>query len=313
MKRFNKTAGKDIHQEVTNKIVAILENGDEDWSKRFAPPVSEYGIQPLRHDCKTPYQGINTLILWAAALEKGYKIPVWLTFNQIKAYGGSVKSGEKATSVVFFKAYPKETIGDDGEKKTDKVLVLRHYNVFNVCQTEGLPERFHATRETFQNADARDAALDAFVQATGITIHHGASGAAYYPSEDVIRMPDFEYARDKEAYYATLFHEMVHWTKTEKRCNRPFAAKHNDDNYAREELVAELGAAFLCAHFGIASEMRKDHAAYLKHYLAILKADKRAIFKAAADAQKATSFLLKLGGLGADTESDTAEEGKEAA
>lgn len=133
------------------------------------------------------------------------------------------------------------------------------------------------------------------MKGTGATIYHGGNAAFYAPSRDVVQLPPFEAFKDKESYYATALHELTHWTKAKGRLERDFSAKRfGDTGYAREELVAELGAAFLCADLGITPEIREDHAAYLGHWLSVLKEDKRAIFSAAAHAQRAADYLKGL-------------------
>ena len=136
---------------------------------------------------------------------------------------------------------------------------------------------------------------DRFVKATGAAIHHGGNQAFYAPSRDTIQLPPFEAFKDKESYYSTALHELTHWTKHETRLARDLGRQRfGDEGYAREELVAELGSAFLCADLGITPDIREDHAAYLGHWLSILKNDTRAIFSAAAHAQRAADFLQQL-------------------
>jgi len=157
---------------------------------------------------------------------------------------------------------------------------------------DGLPTHYYVQPESPLPLSERIGAVDSFIRATGATVRHGGNSTYYSPGTDTIQLPPFEAFRDKESYYATGLHELTHWTKHEKRLNRDFGRKRfGDDGYAREELVAELGAAFLCADLGITPEIRDDHAAYLGHWLSILKEDKRAIFSAAAHAQRAADYL----------------------
>jgi len=173
---------------------------------------------------------------------------------------------------------------------------LKAYTVFNVEQIDGLPAHYLARAEEAQaNPDEQIAAAEAFVAATGATIGHGGNQAFYAPGPDRIQMPDFAAFRDAQSYYATLAHELTHWTRHERRLDRDFGReKWGDAGYAREELVAELGAAFLCADLGLALEDRDDHAAYIASWLKVLRHDKRAIFQAAAHAQRAADFLHGL-------------------
>jgi len=175
--------------------------------------------------------------------------------------------------------------------------VVRSYivTVFNVEQIDGLPAHYHATIENPLPLSERIEAADAYLAATGASIGHGGNRAYYAPGPDTIQLPPFEAFKDKESYYATALHELTHWTKPAHRLGRDFSAKRfGDSGYAREELVAELGAAFLCADLGITPEIRADHADYIGHWLAVLKEDKRAIFSAAAHAQRAADYLSGL-------------------
>ena len=172
---------------------------------------------------------------------------------------------------------------------------MKGYTVFNVEQVDGLPAHYYAQPENPLPLSERIAHADAFMAGTGATIQHGGNSAFYAPSRDVVQLPPFEAFRDKESYYATGLHELTHWTKAKHRLDRDFSAKRfGDHGYAREELVAELGAAFLCAELGITPEVRQDHADYLGHWLTVLKEDKRAIFSAAAHAQRAADYLNGL-------------------
>ena len=162
-------------------------------------------------------------------------------------------------------------------------------------QVDGLPAHYYAQPENPLPLSERIAHADAFITGTGATLQHGGNSAFYAPSRDVVQLPPFEAFRDKESYYGTALHELSHWTKPKHRLDRDFSAKRfGDHGYAREELVAELGAAFLCAELGITPEVREDHAAYVGHWLTVLKEDKRAIFSAAAHAQRAADFLSGL-------------------
>ena len=169
---------------------------------------------------------------------------------------------------------------------------LKSYTVFNVEQIDGLPERFYAQTPPVANEHDRNMMAEAFFHNTGVSIEHRCNSAYYSPDRDTVRMPPFERFRDGEAYYGMLSHEVTHWTKHPTRLDRDFGRKRfGDDGYAMEELVAELGAAFLCADLGIAPEPREDTAAYIQSWLKVLKNDKHAIFTAASHAQKASDFL----------------------
>ena len=172
---------------------------------------------------------------------------------------------------------------------------MKGYTVFNVEQVDGLPTHYFAQPANPLPLSERIENADRFMTNTAATIHHGGNRAFYAPARDAIQLPPFEAFKDKESYYATALHELTHWTKPKSRLDRDFSAKRfGDHGYAREELVAELGAAFLCAELGITPEVREDHAAYLGHWLTVLKEDKRAIFSAAAHAQRAADYLSEL-------------------
>lgn len=286
----------DIYTRITNQIVAELEQGVRPWMKPWdaahvAGPVS----RPLRGN-GVPYAGINVLMLWVAAMEKGYAAPIWMTFRQAKELGAHVKKGEKGNLVVYANTITRtETDETTGDEETREIPFMKGYSVFNVEQIEGLPAHFYARAEPRLNPDERIAHAEGFFASTSADIRHGGNRAFYTPSGDFVQMPEFESLRDAPAYYATLAHECTHWTRHEKRLDRDFGRKKwGDEGYAMEELVAELGAAFLCADLELTPHVREDHAPYIAGWLKVLKEDKRAIFSAAAHAQKAADFLHGL-------------------
>jgi antirestriction protein ArdC len=222
-----------------------------------------------------------------------FSAPIWMTFRQAIELGGHVRKGEKGSPVVYANSISRtETDEATGDATERSIPFLKAYTVFNVEQIEGLPGHFYARAESTRNPDERIADAEAFFAATRADIRHGGDCAYYSPALDYIQMPDFTAFRDAQSYYATLAHEATHWTKHQNRLDRDFGRQRfGDDGYAREELVAELGAAFLCADLGLRLEDRDDHAAYIGHWLAVLKEDKRAIFAAAAHAQRAADYL----------------------
>lgn len=182
-----------------------------------------------------------------------------------------------------------------GETVERDLFFMRGYTVFNAEQVEGLPERFAVPAPPVVHPEERVGYADAFFRSTGAEVRHGGTRAYYALLSDAVQMPPFVAFKDKESYYATLAHEVAHWTRHPKRLDRSFDQKaRGDEGYAREELVAEIAAAFLCADLGLALEPREDHAAYLASWLTVLRNDKRAIFQAAAHAQKAADFLHAL-------------------
>ncbi len=287
---------EDIYTRITNQIVAALEQGIKPWTQPWnashaAGPVS----RPLRHNGQ-PYAGINVVTLWASAMERHYAAPIWMTFKQAKELGGTVRKGEKGSPVVYANTLTKtERDEATGEEVDQTIPFMKGYTVFNIEQIEGLPAHYYAPAKQQLNPDERIAVADAFFTETGADIRHGGNSAYYCPPEDFIQMPAFESFRDAESYYATLAHECTHWTKHKSRLDRDFGRERfGDAGYAKEELVAELGAAFLCADLGITLEDREDHAAYIGSWLKVLKDDKRAIFTAAAHAQRAAEYMHVL-------------------
>ncbi len=281
----------DIYTRITNQIVAYLEVGVKPWTQPWQSAGGTVS-RPLRHNGE-PYAGINVLTLWCSSMERGFNSSTWMTFKQALQLGGAVRKGEKGSPVVFASSMTKtEENSSTGEEQERKIPFLKSYTVFNVEQIDGLPERFGERAEIIVNSDERVAHAEIFFAATGALIRHGGDRAFYAPGPDLIQMPHFEAFRDAQSYYATLAHEATHWTSHKTRLDRSFDQKRfGDDGYAREELVAELGAAFLCADLGITLKQRTDHADYLGFWLKVLKEDKRAIFSAAAHAQRAIEFL----------------------
>lgn len=285
----------DIYTRVTEKIVADLERGVRPWMKPWnAEHAAGRITRPLRAN-GLPYKGINILMLWAEAFAKGYACPIWMTYRQALELNGQVRKGEHGSLVVYADRFKRIETGERGEEIDREIPFLKGYTVFNCEQIDDLPPHFYA-RAVPPAADLqRIQPAEAFAAKTGATIRHGGSQAYYSVHNDYVQMPPFECFRDAEGYYATLLHELTHWTRQESRLNRDFGRKRwGDAGYAAEELVAELGSAFLCADLGITPEVRDDHASYLASWLNVLKSDKRAIFTAAAHAQRAADFLYAL-------------------
>jgi antirestriction protein ArdC len=251
-------------------------------------------LLPLRHN-GTAYRGVNVLSLWMAALAKGYRAPIWMTYLQALDLGGAVRKGEKGSLTVYADTMTrKETDTRTGEETEADIHFMKGYTVFNVEQIDGLPTHYYAKPEPLTQTLPRIARAEGFFTATGARIAHDGDRAYYARGTDHVQMPPFEAFRDADSYYATLAHECTHWTGHASRLERVFGKRFGDDAYAAEELVAELGAAFVCASLELTPELRADHASYLDHWLTVLKADKRAIFTAAAHAQRAADFLKSL-------------------
>jgi antirestriction protein ArdC len=253
----------DLYRRITGKIVADLEQGVRPWHRPWNAGNMEGRVtRPLRHD-GIPYQGINTIVLWMAAVTNGYGSPFWFTFRQAKELGGNVRKGEHGELVVYADRIIRHETGDQGEDTERAIPFLKGYTVFNAAQCENLPAPYSAPIETPALPVAqRLEAADRFFAATGAVIRHGGNRAYYAEGADLIQMPPFETFRDAESYAATLAHECIHWTKHETRLARDLGRKRwGDEGYAREELVAELGSAFLSADLGLTPEVRDDHAA----------------------------------------------------
>ena len=207
-------------------------------------------------------------MLWASAMEKGYNCPLWLTYKQAAELGGQVRKGEKGSLVVYANTFTKTGTDEQGAEVETEIPFMKGYTVFNAEQIDGLPAHFYATVPPLNNDITRLESAERFFASTKATIQHGGNRAFYSPDRDIVQMPELNTFRDAESYYATLAHEMTHWTRHASRLDRDLGRKRfADAGYAMEELVAEIGAAFLCADLGITPETRDDHAAYIASWL----------------------------------------------
>jgi antirestriction protein ArdC len=273
---------KDFYQNVTDRIVAAIEAGTPPWVR----PWSVSDQRPKNAATNRLYRGINSLLLGLEAQAHGYTSSAWLTYRQAAALKAQVRGGERGTSVVLYKLHEVDDAKAEGEKRV--IPLLRSFTVFNVAQIDGLPQPTQPTRPTL----AWDSHLEAelVLSSSGAEIHHGGEHAYYHRGQDVIHLPPCRSFAERGAYYAVALHELVHWAGHPTRCNRDLSGRFGNDSYAVEELVAELGSAFLCAHCRI--DGRLQHAAYLHSWLQVLKSDKRAIFTASAKAQQAADYVL---------------------
>lgn len=291
----------DVYQRITDQIVTALERGVRPWHQPWNAEHSAGRItRPLRGN-GVPYQGINVVMLWSAAIARGYAAPIWMTYRQALELNAHVRKGEEGSLVVYAdKIIRTETDSDTGEEAERAIPFMKGYTVFNVEQIEGLPEHYYGKPPARTDSVQRIERAEAFFAATGATVVHGGSRACYVPSTDNIHMPCIDFFRDAESYYATLAHETTHWTRHETRLNRDFGRKRfGDEGYAMEELVAELGAAFVAADLELTPEdrnngVRDDHASYIASWIKVLKNDKRAIFTASSHAQRAADYLNGL-------------------
>jgi antirestriction protein ArdC len=272
-------AARDLYAEVTEQIVAALAQGVAPWAPSHTPaPLT----LPRNGATGRPYSGLNVLLLWIAG--RRYASPEWYTFNQARALGACVQKGERGTAVTLWR----EVTRRDAETGEDeRVPLLRRFVVFNHAQIAGLPT---APDEAARHgAWERVEAAEALVQRTGACVTEDAVRPHYLPATDRVHMPARTAYPMREGFYADLLHELAHWTGHPTRLARPLCGDFGSPDYAREELVAELASAFVCAALGIAGKL--THAEYLGAWLAILRADKRAIFAAAAGARRAADYL----------------------
>lgn len=271
-----------LYNQVTDSLVTLMENEPGTWSKSWA----ETG-RPLNAKTGNGYKGLNRLILAMVAAAHFDGCNVWGTYKQFAAMGAQVRQGQKAAARIRVPIVVKRDDSDDSQFVAFKVAA-----VFNAQQVDGftMPDL-----EPIGSTNERVAIAEAFTLATGANITHGGADAFYMhksgPGGDFINMPEFDSFRDAESYYATLLHELTHWTGAAERLDRVKGVRFGDPLYAFEELVAELGAAFLCADLGISVEPRVDHAQYLTSWIAKLKEDNQAIVRAAGLAEKAADFL----------------------
>ncbi len=268
---------KDIYQEITDQIISALEQGAAPWVK----PWSTAGM-PRNAVSGREYSGINTILLAMSP----YGSPLWVTYKQAEAVGGHVRKGEHGTTVVFFKSLRLSDVNNTDSKERS-IPLLRSFTVFNVQQIDGLPEKYTLASKPQLDNFADNVKAEMYLGKA--VIEHGKSKACFIPSADIIYMPnkiDFKSVSD---YYATGLHELTHWTGHKSRLARDFNGRFGDAAYAFEELIAELGAAFLCGHCSIDGQLQ--HASYIQSWLKVLKTDKRAIFTAAAAARRASEFV----------------------
>jgi antirestriction protein ArdC len=285
---------RDLYKEITDKVVSGFESGVTPWTRPWS--VSKGAEMYPKNYCSGKYyRGINVLLLWAT----GYSDMRFATYKQWADKGAQVRKGEKGTQVILFKPI---TMRDKVEPENKKdILLMRSFTVFNISQVDGIKEDIvpvelvpvqmqYTTAVEFES-------LAKYV--------HGGNRAFYRIEGDTIHMPNIDQFKSEGEYHATALHELTHWTGIEKRCDRQFGKRFGDQAYAFEELVAEMGAAFLCGHAGI--EYQTQHASYIKSWCDILKGDKKSIITAASQAQKACDYVLKQVAK-VDIEEEEAEE-----
>jgi antirestriction protein ArdC len=279
---------RDIYSTVTDSIIDLLERDLPPWRKPWDNSGSIDSALPFNAISGRHYSGINVPLLWAEGQEKGYATNGWLTYKQAKDLGGYIRRGEHGRTVVFWRF---QDVADKETGEVKKVPFARAYTVFNIEQCAEIGE---TKAGEIPNPVEPDNVI-AWCQSVGANIRHGGNRACFVPSADLIQLPRPEQFHSVESYHATALHELTHWTGHKSRLDRTFGKRFGDEAYAFEELCAELGSAFLCASVGIENAPLQDHASYLEHWLKILRSDKRAIFTAASQAQKATDYCLEHG------------------
>ncbi len=264
---------RDVYARVTAQIINAIEQGVGTWQMPWHTS-GRFAFSPINVASKKPYRGINTVCLWASAQAKGYESGEWGTYQQWQDRGAQVRKGEKATLVVFWKFANGPNRADDADGADDslptsgsRLLFTKGYSVFNAAQVDGYTPKTDVERPMLERVEH----AEAFFKAIGSDLRHGGNQAFYSPSGDYVQMPPFGAFRENVSYYSVLAHEHTHWTANMARCNRELGKRFGDNAYAAEELIAELGAAFTCAHLGLTTEPREDHAQYIQSWLKVLK------------------------------------------
>lgn len=285
----------DVYKAITNQIIAAIESGTGDVQMPWHRAGGSIE-RPVNVESKRAYRGVNTVALWASAHCQNFSNGLWGTYRQWQERGAQVRKGEKSSIIIFYRDLePSDQDSASNDDRGSRAFVARASRVFNVAQVDGftVPE----LQTSVDRIDPCEAA-EALIASTHAKISIGGDRAFYNRTNDQITMPDrarfvgTKSSTPTEAWYSTLLHELTHWSGAEHRMARTFGERFGDDAYAMEEMVAELGAAFLCGDLGITVEPRPDHADYIGHWLRILKADRKAIFAAASAANKASEFLM---------------------
>lgn len=284
------TARRDLYSEVTNRIIADLESGVFPWARPWGKTAAGLTL-PHNASSKRAYSGVNVLLTWGASQEYGFESSGWLTFKQALDAGGCVRKGSKGTMIVYSdrfvpKAEQARAARDGDDPRA--AWFLKAFTVFNLDQIEGC-DHLRADAVKLPEREQHEQA-EALLAATGVPISIGGDKAYYMPALDRIQLPPQQAFHEQINYYRTAFHEMSHATGHASRLDRKLLNTFGSKDYAREELVAEMGAAFVCASLGIEPTVR--HADYLGSWLAVLKEDNRAIFKAASMASKAADWIM---------------------
>ena len=280
---------RDLYEQVTDRIIAALEAGTAPWVKPWS---ADFDGVPINAGSNRTYRGINRVLLTMEAFARGYRRNSWLTYRQAKELGGQVRGGQRGSLVVFYRLREvPQAMADErseDEPKPKVVPLLRAYTVFNVHQVEGLPERLTPPAPV-QPAWGPQEAAERLLKASGARVLHGGATAFYSPLDDRIQLPPRDAFADAGSYYSTALHEAIHATGHPSRLDRQLGRRFGEAAYAAEELVAEMGGAFLCASCRIDGKLQ--HAEYIADWLKVLRGDKRAVFTASTKAQQAADFI----------------------
>lgn len=279
-----------LYASVTASLIAEMEKGKIPWAPGFDQKQAA-ALTGMPRNGKTGrnYNGINVLILWGAALSKGYPSHEWLTFHQANEMGAHVRKGERSTTAVYANKYEVE-VEKNGQMEKESRPILRAYPLFNLAQLDNVPPSQQPAE--LKPLQTRYVAMQEFADRTGIHTVYGGTKACYTPSVDQVHMPPYGSFKNDEEFYGTLAHEYVHASGAKHRIGRDLSGRFGSKQYAAEELIAELGSAFLCAEHGIEPTTRSS-AAYLQSWLEVMKEDNRAIFTAASKASEASNWLLE--------------------
>ncbi len=277
-------AKTNVYEVITGKIVAILEAGKAKGSITWNGQ-GEAGKIPYNLKSGDPYRGANVLSLWIAAEERGYASPAWLTYKQAQELGGQVRKGEKSTLGIYFDKMEKTERNGDGEEETRRIPFAKAFCIFNLDQIDGIERPSPSSAwDPLERAES-------VLKESGAAIVEGGTRAFYNPVKDQMQLPDRPRFKSPENFYVVGFHELTHWTGHKSRLARDLKNRFGTEAYAMEELVAELGAAFICAETGVRGEL-EHHASYIDSWLRVLKGDKRAIVTAASAASRAARFVI---------------------
>lgn len=293
MKKVQK-AKRDVYQEVTNKIIEALEAAKKDskklpWIKPWKNSATGAAVS-MPHNAATgrAYSGVNVLLLWCTEFTSNG----WLTYKQAKDLGGNVRKGEKGTLITFFKPLNIKENEGTPEEKTKKIPLIKGFTVFNVEQCDFPEDAKIYEGKTIPEFDGSQ--VSDIAEKVGAKMELGGNTACFIPSADLIRMPHKQQFKSEEHFEATLAHELTHWTGSKKRLARDLAGRFGSESYAFEELVAELGAAFLCAQLGIEKEeISAGHESYIQSWIGKLKEDNRAIFGASSLARQSNEWITE--------------------